>query len=534
MAITYHAGRRIQATNSDRAFINRGTIDTTSSPNNTIITFIGDGTFTPTSSFNVEYLVVAGGGAGGAGWRGGGGGAGGYLTATGHAVTAQNYTITVGAGGTGTIDEGNNGSDSVFSTITSTGGGGGGGRGDTTDSGLDGGSGGGGNGNWSAGSVSSGGSATASPSQGNAGGAGVLGSVQCGGGGGGAGAVGEGGGSGGTDGDGGAGVSSSIRTGSSVPYAGGGGGGNYGTGNTTVGGTGGGGAGSRYIDTDITGYSGTANTGGGGGGTGSGGAGGTGGSGIVIIKFVTSGNTYDTSLGDYPLTNVQVGSRLEETDTRKMYHYTYDWFLEGTTIPPWSFTDNLSSSTPWTSVGSGITVTGGEISMAGVAASGSNYLWRTLDGHTLSDTLWTMEFDYKSTGQSGGSVFFPFGVKSSVSPLSPNSGDSLRMRDDTDNAYLGPLSSTVGGADSGSTASIAWTEGSFYYPRIGRTNSTTMKYQLFSDAARTTQVGSTLTATISSSITGLDTLVCGGGDGGGGTSTGKISNIYISESDLFT
>jgi hypothetical protein len=29
-------------------------------------------------------------------------------------------------------------------------------------------------------------------------------------------------------------------------------------------------------------------------------------------------------------------------------------------------------------------------------------------------------------------------------------------------------------------------------------------------------------------------LVCGGGDGGGGTSTGKISNIYISESDLFT
>ena len=232
-------------------------------------------------------------------------------------------------------------------------------------------------------------------------------------------------------------------------------------------------------------------------------------------------------------TNVQVGSRFEETDTRKMYHYTYDWFLEGTTIPPWSFTDDLSSSTPWTSVGSGITVTGGEISMAGVAASGSNYLWRSLS-HTLSDTLWTMEFDYKSTGQSGGSVFFPFGVKSSVSPLAPNSGDSLRMRDDTDNALLGSWGSTVGGVEDGGTASIAWTEGSFYYPRVGRINSTTIKYQLFSDSARTSQVGSTLTATISSSITGLDTLVCGGGDGGGGTSTGKISNIYISESDLFT
>ena len=40
-----------------------------------------------------------------------------------------------------------------------------------------------------------------------------------------------------------------------------------------------------------------------------------------------------TSLSSKP-TNVQAGSRFEETDTRKMYHYTYDWFLEGTTIPP--------------------------------------------------------------------------------------------------------------------------------------------------------------------------------------------------------
>tara|TARA_B110000285_G_scaffold5380_1_gene5699 strand:- start:142 stop:1611 length:1470 start_codon:yes stop_codon:yes gene_type:complete len=253
---------------------------------------------------------------------------------------------------------------------------------------------------------------------------------------------------------------------------------------------------------------------------------------ITSLYNAGSGIEIESLEPDKP-TNVQVGSRFEETDTRKMYHYTYDWFLEGTTIPPWSFTDDLSSSTPWTSVGSGITVTGGEISMAGVAASGSNYLWRSLS-HTLSDTLWTMEFDYKSTGQSGGSVFFPFGVKSSVSPLAPNSGDSLRMRDDTDNALLGSWGSTVGGVEDGGTASIAWTEGSFYYPRVGRINSTTIKYQLFSDSARTSQVGSTLTATISSSITGLDTLVCGGGDGGGGTSTGKISNIYISESDLFT
>jgi len=247
----------------------------------------------------------------------------------------------------------------------------------------------------------------------------------------------------------------------------------------------------------------------------------------MTIKYLDSKRISALSTDAKP-SNVETNSIIVEKDTgvRK-------WFNGTSWLPAWTFTDDLSSSTPWTSVGSGITVTGGEISMAGVAASGSNYLWRSLS-HTLSDTLWTMEFDYKSTGQSGGSVFFPFGVKSSVSPLAPNSGDSLRMRDDTDNALLGSWGSTVGGVEDGGTASIAWTEGSFYYPRVGRINSTTIKYQLFSDSARTSQVGSTLTATISSSITGLDTLVCGGGDGGGGTSTGKISNIYISESDLFT
>lgn len=201
---------------------------------------------------------------------------------------------------------------------------------------------------------------------------------------------------------------------------------------------------------------------------------------------------------------------------------------------PWEFTDDLSSATPWTSVGSGITVTGGEIAIAGVTANASNYLWRTFpDSHVLSDTLWTLELAYKSTGQTGGAVFFPYGVRDSVAPLSPDSGDSMRMRDDTDNSFLGVWGATDDGSDDGYAASIAWTEGSFYYPRSGRTSSTSIKYQLFSNADRSSQVGSTGTATISSTITGLDTFVSGGGSGGG-TSTGKIDNIYIEESDLFT
>ena len=78
-------------------------------------------------SNTVEYLVVAGGGAGGF-WHASGGGAGGFRTATNLSVSAQNYDVTVGAGGSSVSSngQGGDGSDSTFSTITSSGGGGGG------------------------------------------------------------------------------------------------------------------------------------------------------------------------------------------------------------------------------------------------------------------------------------------------------------------------------------------------------------------------------------------------------------------------
>ena len=115
-----------------------------------IHTFTGPGTFcvtnagNPLGSTTVEYIVVAGGGGSGAG----GGGAGGFRFASPSIspltypakplaapaalpVTATGYPITVGGGGPGSTsgaapsDDGVRGSNSIFSTITSTGGGGG-------------------------------------------------------------------------------------------------------------------------------------------------------------------------------------------------------------------------------------------------------------------------------------------------------------------------------------------------------------------------------------------------------------------------
>ena len=269
-----------------------------------IHTFTSDGCFAVTNAGNplgsntVDYLVVAGGGGGADDALTGGGGAGGYRESSGAAsgcysisplgacvaalpVIATTYPITVGGGGANSAPRG---SDSIFSTITSTGGGGGGRANSYGTSGQPGGSGGGG---WATFPIGSGNTPPVSPPQGNNGGPGHP--NECSGGGGGAGAVGQSASPGG--GDGGAGVSTSI-TGSSVTRAGGGGGGGYFLpgGN---GGTGGGGPagapGGGSPPNHYPGTPGTVNTGGGAGGAtyyGNGsGVGGTGGSGIVIIRY---------------------------------------------------------------------------------------------------------------------------------------------------------------------------------------------------------------------------------------------------------
>jgi len=89
----------------------------------------------PSNDVTIRYLVVGGGGSGGAASpsndrASGGGGAGGYRAASG-LVRAKGtaYTVTVGAGGakvSTTGVQGNDGTSSVFDTITSGAGGGGG------------------------------------------------------------------------------------------------------------------------------------------------------------------------------------------------------------------------------------------------------------------------------------------------------------------------------------------------------------------------------------------------------------------------
>lgn len=273
----------------------------------------GAGTESSAVSFTtllaIDYLVVAGGGSGTAFYDyhgvGGGGGAGGLrstVTNSGGpqntletaliASLSTNYTVTVGAGGVTSTNFSSNGTNSIFSTVTSLGGGG---AGDSKDapgtgslSGKAGGSGGGCSGTTTVAQTPGAGTAN----QGHTGGGNALAAGYGAGGGGGAGAVG-GNGTTSNGGAGGSGVAVSI-TGSSVTYAGGGGGGIYGNGGTGgAAGLGGGAAGSQAAA-----FAGTANTGGGGGGGGgaggAGNVGGSGGSGIVILRYP---NTRTITLG---------------------------------------------------------------------------------------------------------------------------------------------------------------------------------------------------------------------------------------------
>jgi hypothetical protein len=243
---------------------------------------------TAPTSFNLDYLVIAGGGGGGAGNcpGGGGGGAGGYRTSYGTSggnssaestlslSTLTNYSVQVGAGGAGEIIDtgtnGFNGNSSSFAKILSVGGGGGAGStgGCGYSHGYSGGSGGGGA---SQTSYSPGLGGPGIAGQGSSGGNGASNQASYSNGGGGGGAGGSGSsGSSGSGGPGGSGLASSI-TGSSITRAGGGGG------NNSTGGAGGGGNANA---------AGGSNTGGGGGGGKFGGVNaGPGGSGVVIIRY---------------------------------------------------------------------------------------------------------------------------------------------------------------------------------------------------------------------------------------------------------
>ena len=527
MTIEYKDSKRIVANEADVAVVsNRGTIDTTSSSGNTIITFTGNGTFTPTSAFNVETIVVAGGGGGGSG----GGGAGGIVYDAVKAVTAKNYDITIGAGGTAGWDAGNGGQgeDSVFDNITSLGGGAGM---RDNNNGSAGGSGAGGSAtsiNVGAGGASTQTASGGDTGYGNAGGSSSNSSPYPSSGGGGAGAAG-GNGSGSVCGSGGIGIVNPISgstTGESSGgsyYLGGGGGGGRSGATQGTGGTGGGGNGSG----STTGEAGTANTGGGGGGSyGSSGTG-VGGSGVVIIKFATSGNTYSTSAGGKP-TDVQDNSILVEKDTAKRYWFDAESSVDAT------FTSDFSSSTGWTSTGSTPAVNTGTEKIDFEAATSADIKSQlTYDLTSTSDTKWILRCKLNVTTFTQPTTeyhrFF-IGLSSSTSNLN-TSEDAIGLKYELGTGSLDRLVAI----DTNGSAIRATTGDNFthtsavetLYVEIIRQSATTYDVNLRTGSHSGTLVEGKTGLTVSASTTGLQYLKIGSysDNAGNGELSGTIDDV---------
>ena len=256
--------------------------------------FTGNGTLgVAGGSITADILVIAGGGGGGAG---AGAGAGGLLLHSSQSLTAANYTVTIGSGGSagftnaGTWNDATNGSNSQFGALTASVGGGLGARQNAQVNGGNGGSGGGGSFDGVGGNPTSG--------QGFAGGGSTQTTIRGCGGGGGAAQVGfdgttTAGGNGGNGTNSYSTWASATSTGVSGYFAGGGGGGNGAFGAAAAnGGTAGlgGGGDSSLTSFDVDASPGVANTGGGGGGLVSRNTsllryGGAGGSGLVIVKW---------------------------------------------------------------------------------------------------------------------------------------------------------------------------------------------------------------------------------------------------------
>ena len=181
------------------------TTSTTSTTTSTTSTTTSGSTTTTTAApcdLLIDYLVVAGGGAGGFGNDGklnpspfegseGGGGGGGGLLSGSHTLTSNvTLSVVVGQGGvTGSATKGSNGGASSFLTASAIGGGAGGAQPGTlaVSNGNNGGSGGGGAMNTGGGNQGSGGTGTAGQGFNGAGPSRFTGAQRCGGGGGGAG-----------------------------------------------------------------------------------------------------------------------------------------------------------------------------------------------------------------------------------------------------------------------------------------------------------------------------------------------------------
>jgi hypothetical protein len=226
-------------------------------------------------------------------------------------------------------------------------------------------------------------------------------------------------------------------------------------------------------------------------------------------------------------TNVQSGSRFEETDTRKIYNY-----LENLLI----FEDDYTTNSGWTQTGTKVTVDSGtpdKVKGTGNSGIGTQESVTKSLGVTLSNTTWSAEFELKMISASDW-YSIPFGLSAGTSNIETATQDSVGI---TFNGNGGLQPKVYGFYKDGSgswtqvipTSILYLTAGTLYYLRVERTSSTNIKISVFTDSGRTTHItNSPYNFTIPSTIGGLTTIQHSHrADSFANNSTWEIDNVKI-------
>ena len=232
---------------------------------------------------------------------------------------------------------------------------------------------------------------------------------------------------------------------------------------------------------------------------------------ITNIKIYDGVTSVVAISGDVKPTNVQVGSRFEETDTRKMYHYNPP--------PTVTFEDDFTSyadttagdvAYPTTDTAKmRVNPTNDNLDFNSVRDSSIDLIYKDLT--SVSDTSWVLRFKIRFSAVTTYPIFW-IGLSSNTS--------SDNVSQDGLFAHYTPFNATTtyrfGGVSCDAQLPNARTAVSLnggqnhvpsistdYYIEIARTSSTNYNVKIFSDSLYATQVGSTSGGTIAATITGL-------------------------------
>ena len=204
-------------------------------------------------------------------------------------------------------------------------------------------------------------------------------------------------------------------------------------------------------------------------------------------------------------------------------------FIESWNLQP-TYQTFYDDTKTWTKTGTKTTVNetvSGKVNwnFSSNYTSAENHVETTPLGFTLDNEKWICDFEFNASDFDNSAEAFLVVFQENAGDFISTSGDAFAVSIYSNKTIrLWKKDGSSHSIDSNTNA-ITIATGTDYYARFSRTSATVIKFELFTDSARTTHVsGSPITFTFSETIQGLDNLThCGRSDNVGATRTYNVS-----------